>query len=64
MALIAASFRRVRTSGSPVTCFGRGDAANYCQAIFDGWDVDALRLRFSAQIDIVLAGVRAGSQPH
>jgi AcrR family transcriptional regulator len=41
-----------------------GYVANYRQAIFDGWDVDALRLRFSAQIDIVLAGVRAGSQPN
>jgi AcrR family transcriptional regulator len=35
--------------------------ANYRQAIYDGWDMEALRARFSAQIDIVLSGVRAAA---
>lgn len=35
--------------------------ANYRQAIYDGWDVGALRTKFSAQIDLLLVEARAAA---
>ena len=35
--------------------------ANYRRAIFDDWDVAALRARLSAQIEVLLAGFRAAA---
>lgn len=35
--------------------------ANYRQAIYDGWDVDALRAKFAAQIDLLLVGVQVAA---
>ena len=34
--------------------------ANFRQAVFDDWDIDALRARMADQIRVILAGVRAG----
>ena len=35
--------------------------ANYRQAIFDGWRIDALRARLAAQINVLLGGLRAAA---
>jgi hypothetical protein len=35
--------------------------ANYRQAIFDGWRLDALKTRMSAQVDVLLGAVRAAA---
>jgi AcrR family transcriptional regulator len=35
--------------------------ANYRQAIFDGWRIDALRTRLSAQIGVLLGGLQAAA---
>ena len=35
--------------------------ANYRQAIFDGWGIEALRTRLSAQINVLLGGLQAAA---
>ena len=35
--------------------------ANYRQAIFDGWLIDALRARIAAQIEVLLGGLQAAA---